>query len=46
VHKKYEFGAEVSIAVTNREGLVVGMQAHAGNRYDGQTLKLSGDSIS
>jgi transposase, IS5 family len=38
-HKKYEFGAKVSVAVTNREGLVVGMQAHAGNPYDGQTLK-------
>jgi transposase, IS5 family len=37
-HKKYEFGAKVSVAVTNREGLVVGLQAHAGNPYDGQTL--------
>jgi transposase, IS5 family len=37
-HKKYEFGAKVSVAVTNREGLVVGMQSHPGNPYDGQTL--------
>jgi transposase, IS5 family len=37
-HKKYEFGAKVALAVTNREGLVVGMQTHAGNPYDGQTL--------
>ena len=37
-HKKYEFGAKVSVAVTNREGLVIGMQVHAGNPYDGQTL--------
>jgi IS5 family transposase len=37
-HKKYEFGAKVSVAITNREGLVVGMQSHAGNPYDGQTL--------
>jgi IS5 family transposase len=37
-HKKYEFGAKVSVAVTNREGLVIGIQAHAGNPYDGQTL--------
>jgi transposase, IS5 family len=37
-HKKYEFGAKVAVAVTNREGLVVGMQAHLGNPYDGQTL--------
>src|SRR5919106_1772096 len=34
-HKKYEFGAKVSVAVTNREGLVIGIQAHAGNPYDG-----------
>jgi transposase, IS5 family len=37
-HKKYEFGAKVALAVTNREGLVVGMQAHPRNPYDGQTL--------
>ena len=37
-HKKYEFGAKVAVAVTNREGLVVGMQTYAGNPYDGQTL--------
>lgn len=37
-HRKYEFGAKVAVAVTNREGLVVGMQSHAGNPYDGQTL--------
>jgi transposase, IS5 family len=37
-HKKYEFGAKVSVAVTNREGLVIGIQVHAGNPYDGQTL--------
>jgi IS5 family transposase len=37
-HKKYEFGAKVALAVTTREGLVVGMQTHAGNPYDGQTL--------
>jgi IS5 family transposase len=37
-HKKYEFGAKVAVAATNREGLIVGMQAHPGNPYDGQTL--------
>jgi IS5 family transposase len=37
-HKKYEFGAKISVAVTNREGLVVGMQTYPGNPYDGQTL--------
>jgi hypothetical protein len=29
-HKKYEFGAKVAVAVTNREGLVVGMQTYSG----------------
>ena len=37
-HKKSGFGAKVSVAITHREGLVVGMQSHPGNRYDGQTL--------
>lgn len=38
-HKKYEFGVKVSVAATNREGLVVGMLALPGNPYDGHTLK-------
>jgi IS5 family transposase len=37
-HKKYEFGAKVAVGVTNCEGLVVRMQTHAANPYDGQTL--------
>lgn len=37
-HKKYEFGNKVSIAVTHREGFVVGMQGLHGNPYDGHTL--------
>src|SRR5206468_7171453 len=37
-HKRYEFGVKVSVAATNREGLVVGMQALPGNPYDGHTL--------
>jgi IS5 family transposase len=37
-HKKYEFGTKISVAVTTRARLVVGMQAHAGNPYDGETL--------
>lgn len=37
-HKRYEFGCKVSVAVTNREGFVVGMQALSGNPYDGHTL--------
>jgi transposase, IS5 family len=34
----YEFGVKVSVAVTAREGLVVGMRAMPGNPYDGHTL--------
>jgi transposase, IS5 family len=37
-HKRYEFGVKVSVAVTNREGLVLGMLALPGNPYDGHTL--------
>jgi len=37
-HKRYEFGVKVSVAATNREGLVVGMLALPGNPYDGHTL--------
>lgn len=37
-HKRYEFGVKVSVAVTNREGLVLGMRALPGNPYDGHTL--------
>lgn len=34
----YEFGVKVSIAVTAREGLVVGMRSMPGNPYDGHTI--------
>jgi IS5 family transposase len=37
-HKRYEFGVKVSVAATNREGLVLGMMALPGNPYDGHTL--------
>jgi len=37
-HKRYEFGVKVSVAATNRGGLVVGMLALPGNPYDGHTL--------
>jgi len=36
--KRYEFGTKVSVATTNRGGLVVGMRALPGNPYDGHTL--------
>jgi len=38
VHKKYEFGVKVSVATTNRDNFVVGMQALPGNPFDGHTL--------
>jgi IS5 family transposase len=37
-NKRYEFGVKVSVAATNREGLVIGMLALPGNPYDGHTL--------
>ena len=37
-HKKFEFGVKVSVAVTNRDNCIVGMQAEPGNPYDGHTL--------
>ncbi len=37
VRKPYEFGVKVSIAVTAREGLVVGMRSMPGAPYDGHT---------
>lgn len=37
-HKKFEFGVKAGIVTTSKEGLVVAMQAHHGNPYDGHTL--------
>ena len=37
-HKPYEFGVKTSIAVTNKEGFVIGAQSCPGNPYDGHTL--------
>lgn len=34
----YEFGVKVSVAVTAKEGVVVGMRSMPGNPYDGHTL--------
>lgn len=34
----YEFGVKVSVAVTHKEGLVVGMKSLPGNPYDGHSL--------
>lgn len=35
---QYEFGVKVSIAVTHKEGLIVGARSFAGAPYDGHTL--------
>ena len=34
----YEFGVKVSVAVTAKEGVVVGMRSMPGNPYDGHTV--------
>lgn len=36
--KPYEFGVRVSVAVTHKQGLVVGARSFTGNPYDGHTL--------
>ena len=36
--KPYEFGVKVSLAVTHKQGLMVGARAFAGNPFDGHTL--------
>ena len=37
-HKRYEFGAKVSVATTSRGSWFVGAQVFHGNPYDGHTL--------
>jgi len=46
VHKKYEFGVKVSVATTSMDNFVVGMQALAGNPFDGHTLQGALDQVS
>jgi transposase, IS5 family len=36
--RPYEFGVKVSIAVTHKQGLIVGARTFPGNPYDGHTL--------
>lgn len=36
--KPYEFGVKVSLAVTHKQGLMVGAKRFVGNPYDGHTL--------
>ena len=40
-HKRYEFGAKVSVAATSRGGWFVGALAMRGNPYDGHTLGVT-----
>lgn len=37
-HKKYEFGAKASIAVTKDSGIIVGAVSHPKNEHDSKTL--------
>jgi IS5 family transposase len=36
--KPYEFGVKVSVAITHKQGLMVGTKRFTGNPYDGHTL--------
>ena len=42
----YEFGCKVTVAVTAKEGLVVGMRALQGNPWDGHTLAETLEQVS
>jgi IS5 family transposase len=44
-HKRYEFGCKVSLAVTHKQGFIVGSSALPGNPYDGHTLKQTLESV-
>ena len=41
----FEFGVKVSVAVTAKEGLVVGMRSMPGNPYDGHTLQQALEQV-
>jgi IS5 family transposase len=41
VHKKYEFGAKISVSRTAGKGVIVGMLNFLGNPYDGDTIEPS-----
>ncbi|WP_339040260.1 hypothetical protein [Candidatus Lariskella endosymbiont of Hedychridium roseum] len=38
MHKPYEFGNKVGIAVSGRSNFIVGIKSFHGNPYDGHTL--------
>jgi len=44
-HRPYEFGVKVSLAVTHKEGFVVGIQSCPDNPYDGHTLDGQLDQV-
>lgn len=44
-HRPYEFGVKVSLAVTHKEGFVVGIQTCPENPYDGHTLEDQLDQV-
>jgi IS5 family transposase len=44
-HRPYEFGVKVSLAVTHKEGFVVGIQACPGNPFAGHTLDGQLDQV-
>lgn len=44
-HRPYEFGVKVSLAVTHKEGFVVGIKSCPENPYDGHTLEGQLDQV-
>lgn len=44
-HRPYEFGVKVSLAVTHKEGFIVGIRTCTGNPYDGHTLDEQLDQV-
>jgi IS5 family transposase len=45
IHKKYEFGCKVGVAVTAKRSWAVASLAFHGNLYDGHTLKQTLDQV-
>ncbi len=44
-HKRYEFGTKVSLAITNKSGIIVGALNIDENKYDGKTISETIDQI-
>ncbi len=44
-HRRYEFGNKVAVSTTSKSNWIVGAVGHAGNPYDGHTLKQSIEQI-